>query len=113
VTAAANGRFDLSAASAAAAAESPPVPFLFSYKDVNYTIPPATEWPLSLQAQIAAGDLEGALTGLLGEEPYKRLLTDGMTVGELNILFTKIGEASGVENLPNLPVPAQPGSTPT
>jgi len=113
VTTTANGRFDLSAASAAAAAESPPVPFEFSYKGEDYTIPPATEWPLSLQAQIAAGDLEGALTGLLGQEPYKRLLADGMTVGELNILFTKIGEASGVENLPNLPVPAQPGSTPT
>jgi len=111
--AASNGRFDLSAAAATAAAETPAVPFLFSYKGEDYEIPPATSWPLSAQAQIAAGELEGALTSLLGKEPLERLIAAGMTVGELNILFTAVGEAAGMTDLPNLPAPARPGSTRT
>jgi len=111
--AATNGRFDLSAAAAAAAAQNEAVPFGFTYKGEDYEIPPATSWPLAAQAQIAAGELEAALTGLLGEDAYRRLVAAGMTVGDLNLLFTAVGEAAGVESLPNLPAPAQRGSTPT
>ena len=111
--AATNGRFDLSAAAAAAAAESKAEPFLFTYKGADYEIPPATSWPLSAQAQIAAGELEAALTGLLGEAAYRGLIGAGMTVGELNILFTEVGRAAGMEDLPNLPPRAQPASTQT
>jgi hypothetical protein len=111
--AASNGRFDLDAAALAAAAETAPVPFLFTYKGEDYSVPPATSWPLEAQALVASGDLDRALTSLLGAESYARLLKAGMTVGELNILFTAVGEAAGVESLPNLSAPAAHGSTPT
>jgi hypothetical protein len=111
--AASNGRFDLDAAAAAAVAESEPAPFLFSYKGADYEVPPATSWPLEAQSLIGKGELERALVMLLGQEPYERLVAAGMTVGELNVLFTAVGEAAGMGDLPNLSPPAPAGSTQT
>lgn len=108
-----HGRFDLDAAAAAAAAESSAVPFAFTYHGADYEVPPATAWPLEAQRFIARGELDPALVLLLGKEPYEHLIDAGMTVGELNVLFEAIGEAAGVGSLPNLPQPAQPGSTQT
>lgn len=116
MTAAANGRpkrFDLDGAAAAALAEANPQPFAFTFKGQDFDVPAATTWPLEAQAMIARGDLDQALTLLLGAEPYARLVATGMTVGELTVLFEAIGDAAGVGGLPNLSRPAAAGSTPT
>jgi hypothetical protein len=111
--AASNGRFDLDAAAAAAVAEAEPAPFLFTYKGAEYQVPPATSWPLEAQSLIGKGELEAALVMLLGQDAYAGLVAAGMTIGELNVLFTAVGEAAGMESLPNLSRPATAGSTPT
>jgi hypothetical protein len=111
--AASNGRFDLDAAAAAAVAEGNAAPFLFTYKGTDYQVPPATDWPLEAQSLIGRGELEAALVMLLGREAYDALVAAGMTVGELNVLFTAVGEAAGVGGLPNLSAPAAAASTPT
>jgi len=115
VSGAANGRhpFDLDAATAAAAAESKPVPFLFTYKGENYAIPPATAWPLEAQARIGRGELEAALVMLLTQDAYDRLLAAGMTVGDLTVLFEAVGQTAGVGGLGNSPRPARAGSNPS
>lgn len=106
-------RFDLDAASAAALAESRPEPFLFTYHGADYEVPAAVLWPLEVQAQIARGDLEAALTGLMGADAYRALVAAGITVGELTTLFEAVGEAAGVGGLGNSPQPAPAGSTQT
>ena len=78
-----------------------------------YEVPPAVLWPLEAQAKIAQGELQDALTMLLGAEQYDRLVEAGITVGELGVLFQAVGEAAGVGGLGNLSAPAQRGSTPT
>jgi hypothetical protein len=106
-------RFDLDAASAAALAESKPVPFAFSYKGQDYEVPAAVHWPLEAQALIAAGEIAQALTMLLGGEVYGQLVAAGMTVGELTVLFEAVGEAAGVGGLGNSLPSVQPASSPT
>lgn len=114
--AASNGqpeRFDLDAAAKAAAAESAPVPFAFTFKGEDYEVPHAMSWPLEAQRRISQGDLDGALPMLLGTEQLDRLTAAGITMGELTLLFEAIGQDAGVGGLPNLPQPARPGSTRT
>jgi len=116
VTGAANGQrkgFDLDKAAAAAMAEVKPEPFLFTYKGSSYSVPPAQSWPLEAQSLIGQGELERALVMLLGREAYDQLVSAGITVGELTVLFEAVGEAAGVGGLPNSPQPARAGLTPT
>jgi hypothetical protein len=112
---AANGRarFDLDAAAASALAEAKPVPFAFTFKGQEFEVPAAVLWPLEAQALIAKGELDRALTMLLGAESYDRLIVAGITVGELTVLFEAVGEAAGVGGLGNLSAPAARVSTPT
>lgn len=110
----ANGaRFDLDAASAAALADTRPTPFAFTYHETDYEIPAAVLWPLEVQSLIAKGELETALTMLLGGDVYARLMSAGITVGELSVLFQAVGEAAGVGGLGNLSAPARRDSTRT
>jgi hypothetical protein len=105
-------RFDLDAAIKAAAGEAEAVPFRFSYAGADYEVPPATSWPIAAMAALAAGDLAGALTRLLGDDAYAQLEASGLTLGGLNALFEAIGAASGVGSLPNSSPPPRPVSTP-
>ena len=107
------GKFDLDKASAAALAESKPVPFQFTYKGADYEVPAAVLWPLEAQALIAQGEIAQALTMLLGAENYALLVAAGMTVGELTTLFEAVGEAAGVGGLGNSSPPAPVVSIPT
>jgi hypothetical protein len=104
-------RFDLDAAAKAAAAESHPVPFAFTYKGEDYDVPPAVQWPLEAQRLIGLGELDTALAMLLGQDQYEGLIAAGITVGDLTVLFEAIGKAAGVDGLPNLPQPVPPGLT--
>jgi hypothetical protein len=106
-------RFDLDAAAKAAAAESHPVPFAFTYKGEDYDVPPAVQWPLEAQRLISQGELDTALAMLLGDAQYEGLIAAGITVGDLTVLFEAIGQAAGVDGLPNLPQPARPALTRT
>jgi hypothetical protein len=104
--------FDLEAAAKAAAAEAGEQPFPFAYKGGQYQVPAATLWPVAALAELAAGELAGALGVLLGEKVYHRLVAAGLTVGELNTLFAAVGAGAGFPSLPNSPPPAPPSSTP-
>jgi hypothetical protein len=112
--ASANGQppalFDLEAAALAAEAES--TPFAFVYKGHDYAVPPARVWPLSALRQIALGNLEAALPVLLGPDAFDQLTLDGLTLGELNLLFEQLGKQQGLD-LPNSGPRAQRGSTRT
>jgi hypothetical protein len=102
--AASNGgraRFDLDKAAQAALAEANPVPFAFTWKGKDYDVPAAVTWPLEVQALISKGELDRALTMLLGAEVYERLIASGMTVGDLTVLFEAVAGESGVGSLPN------------
>jgi hypothetical protein len=105
--------FDLVAAAKAAQAEADDRPFPFTYKGKRYQMPPARGWPIEALGQLAAGNLEGALSELLGADTYAKLTKAGLTVGELNVLFAAAGREAGFPSLPNLPAPAAPSSTPT
>lgn len=104
-----HGSFDLDAAAAAAAAEGDAEPFPFTFKGHDYTVPPMRVWPLSALRAVSRGDLDDALGLLLGGETYDAICADGLTVGQLNVLFERIAGTSGL-TLPNSPPPARPGS---
>jgi hypothetical protein len=103
-------RFDLEAAALAAETES--TPFGFTYKGHDYDVPPARVWPLAALRQIALGDLEAALPVLLGPGAFDQLSDDGLTLGELNLLFEQLGKQQGLD-LPNSAAPRRRGSTRT
>jgi hypothetical protein len=115
VSAAANGQqpFDLDVAAEAALTDVQRRPFPFKYKGEPYEMPNAAQWPLEAQDLIGRGELHRAFAMLLGDETYKRLMNAGMNMGELTVLFQKVSEITGLSSLPNLPAPAQPGSTRT
>lgn len=103
--------FDLVAAAEAAATEAGAQPFAFTYKDETYEIPPGREWPVAALSALAAGELESALSALLGPANYLQLTDAGLTIGELNALFAAVGKQAGFPSLPNSSPPARPGST--
>jgi hypothetical protein len=110
--AAGNGRiFDLGAAAASGTGEADPFPF--TYKGKSYAVPPSTAWPLRVQRLLGEGDLAVAISELLGADTARQLEDDGITLGELEILFTEVGRAAGVGGLPNSPPPARRASTRT
>jgi hypothetical protein len=104
--------FDLGAAADAAAAEANARPFAFTYHGQSYEVPPSTAWPISSLRALVAGDLEGALSDLIGAEAFDGMCADGLKLGELNVLFGEIAKQSGM-SLPNLPRPKPRGSTRT
>ena len=107
-----DGLLDLKAAADAAASEAERTPFTFAYKGRKYELPPHGGWSVKALRATAAGDLQGALGELLGEE-FDQLCDAGLTVGELNFLFTSIGQTAGIPSLPNSSRPARRGSTRT
>lgn len=114
-TATANGQavpFDLDAAAEAAAGEAEGATFAFTYKGTRYEVPPTTTWPVSAFRDIANGDLETALSKLLGEDAFGGLADAGLRLGDLNLLFEEIARGSGL-NLPNSRPPARQSSTRT
>jgi hypothetical protein len=111
-TTAAAGIFDLEAAAKAAATEAEGQPFAFAYKGDRYEIPPGRAWPVAALNALAAGELEAALGQLLGAATYAKLSAAGLTVGELNALFTEAGRLAGFPSLPNSPPPAPPSTNP-
>jgi hypothetical protein len=114
--ASANGRpepFDLEAAAQAAAAEAEALPFAFTYRGASYQVPPMTAWPISALRALASGNLDAALGELLGADAYEALADAGLKVGDLNVLFDKIGAEAGMGSLPNSPAQPRPASTRT
>lgn len=105
--------YDLEASARAAAAESEAHPFVFTYKATTYTVPPSSTWPMPALRALAAGDLDGALSTLLGDEAYEGLCAAGLTLGELAHLFEAVSADSGLVSLPNSSAPALPASTRT
>jgi hypothetical protein len=112
----ANGKapFDLDAAAADAAAdEALAVPFAFTWRGKTYTLPPQGAWPMTVVRSLAAGDLNEAMSRLLGAGGYNELCDTGMTLGQLKLVFDAIGQDAGMGGLPNSSPPALAGSTPT
>lgn len=112
----ANGRapFDLDAAAAKAAAdEATGVPFAFTWKGGEYSLPPQPAWPMTVIRKLAAGDLNAGFAELLGGSEYDQLCESGMTLGDLGVLFEAVAEAGGMGSLPNSSPPARAGSTRT
>ena len=105
--------FDLEEAAKAAATEAGDQPFPFTYKGASYEIPPGNSWPVAALAALGAGELEAALSELLGGDTYGQLTAAGLTVGQLNALFTEAGRRAGFPSLPNSPLPAPPSLNPT
>lgn len=103
--------FDLEAAAAANEAEA--VPFAFTFKGETYHVPPMTAWPITALRALAAGNLDGALSELLGEDAYEALSAAGLRVGDLNVLFDKISADAGMTSLPNSSGPPQRASART
>jgi hypothetical protein len=109
----ANGRpFDLEAAATAAAAEGEGRPFAFTYAGKSYEVPPATAWPISALRSLAEGNLDTALSELLGAEPFGHLCDAGLKLGGLNVLFDEIAKSAGLGGLPNSRAPAKPVTRP-
>jgi hypothetical protein len=112
----ANGKlapFDLEVAAAQAEAEGDAQPFAFTWKGETYAVPPMVAWPISALRALSAGNLDGALSELLGAESYDALATAGLRVGDLNVLFDKIAADAGMGSLPNSPPPALRAGTRT
>ena len=105
--------FDLEEAAKAAATEAGDEPFPFTYKGASYEIPPGNSWPVAALAALGAGELESALSELLGGDTYGKLTAAGLTVGQLNTLFTEAGRRAGFPSLPNSPSLAPPSLSPT
>ena len=103
-------RFDLAEA---AAAEVAAVPFAFTYKGKDYELPPMSGWPMTSVRAVATGDLEGALSELIGPDTYEGMCEDGLTLGELGALFRAAGATGGMATLPNSRRPVRRGSTRT
>jgi hypothetical protein len=103
--------FDLDAAVAAAASEADREPFRFTFKGESYEMPNQAEWPLSALRAFAAGELDAALEGIMGEATTNKLTTAGMTLGALNALFDEAGKQAGAGGLPNSAPPPPRGST--
>ena len=107
-----NGVFDLGAAAEAAATEAEGGSFAFTYKGAAYEVPTATAWPMTALRALANGDLDAALSELIGQEAFDGMCTAGLTLGELNLLFERIAKQSGL-NLPNSPPLRRPVSART
>jgi hypothetical protein len=105
------GIFDLEEAAQAATTEAAEETFPFVYKGEHYEVPPGRSWPVSALSALAAGELETALGELLGAETYAQLAKAGLTVGELNALFSAVGVSAGFPSLPNSRPPARPSSS--
>jgi hypothetical protein len=113
---AANGKraaFDLEAAAAAAVAETGSEPFAFTYRGEQYEMPPSNEWPVSVLRTMSQGDLDGAMSALLGEEAYAQLCDAGLKLGELTKLFDQVAQQAGFQALPNSKALAPRASVPT
>jgi hypothetical protein len=108
-----SGAFDLDSAAAAARAEANAEPFAFTWHGEEYTVPPATEWPLTAMTAMSEGNLAAAMGALLGADAYAQIAATGITIGDLNTLFDAIGKAAGMGGLPNSSPSQQPASTRT
>jgi hypothetical protein len=106
-------KWDLETAARAAATEADLVPFAFTYKGADYTVPPQRKWPVKALVSVAAGQLDEALPALLGKDAFAAMCDAGLDVGEMTALFDKLAEAAGMGNLPNSGPPPQRGSTRT
>ena len=105
-----DGVFDLEAA---AAAEATAAPFAFQYKSKGYELPPMSGWSMTTVRAVAQGDLEGALSELIGGETYDGLCEAGLTIGELTALFRASGAVQAGMSLPNSRRPVRRASTRT
>jgi hypothetical protein len=103
--------FDLDAAVEAAASEADREPFRFTWHGEPYEMPNQAEWPLSALRAFAAGELDAALEGIMGEATANRLTAAGMNLGALNALFDEAGRRAGTGGLPNSGPPQPRGST--
>ncbi len=96
-----SGPFDLDAARAARA-EATGERFAFTSHGESYTMPGPKDWPVQVTAALSKGDLEGALTQLLGPEDTGRFLGGGpVTMGDLEALFGAVAKWAGVGDLGN------------
>ncbi len=105
-------KWDLETAARAAATEADRIPFAFTYKGGDYTVPSQKQWPVKALVAVAAGQLDEALPELLGKDAFARMCDAGLTVGEMTALFDKLAEAAGMD-LPNSGPPQPRVSTRT
>jgi hypothetical protein len=103
--------FDLDAASEAAASEAEREPMTFRFHGAEYEIPNQAEWPMVVVRAFAAGELDSALEGLIGEAALNKLTNEGLTLGELTLLFEEAGKRAGMGGLPNSRPQPPRGST--
>lgn len=103
--------FNLDAAAEAAASEADREPFRFTFKGEQYEMPNQAQWPLSALRAFAAGELDAALEGIMGEAAVNRLTSAGMTLGELNALFDEAGRQAGMGDGQNFGPQQRRGST--
>lgn len=94
---------DLDALEAEALATAPAgVPF--SYRGVEFTVPPAKCWPLSVQRRLAHGDVD-ALDEVLSGTTFEGLANAGLTQAGFEALLDRLQKMAGGPPLPRSSAP--------
>jgi hypothetical protein len=53
-------------------------------------------WKMSAIRAVGLGDFDTALPEIIGYDTYERMLADGLTLGEMQTLFERCSEESGM-----------------
>jgi hypothetical protein len=72
-------------------------PIVFTFRDIEFTIPPAPTWPLEAMEAREQGRLMAFLFNLFGAEQYKRLKEACKTFADLNEFLAEMLSAMGVD----------------
>lgn len=86
--------FDLDAARAKRR-EKAGDPFTFTVGGETFSLPPQTEWPITVGDALAEGKVTEAFALLVDPIP------PGLTIGDLNDIMGAASQFFGVESLPN------------
>ena len=87
--------WSLDDAIAAAVAEATETPFVFERKGKTYTLPPIKDLPFGVQGMLAAGDIEGILVEMLGQDDFDELTGD-ITIRGAEVLFNEWARLNGI-----------------
>lgn len=94
--------FDLTAARAAQRESTDDkTPFVFSWDGVEYTVLPSRDWPVEAVSLLSVGAIDRGLRLILGDEVWAQL--DGLTVGDVELLFNALSEHEGLAAGNSLP----------
>lgn len=84
------------AAKAEATDETVTVTVTFTFDEVEYTIPPATEWDVDTLEAIEAGMVTTACRAILGDDGWAAFKATKPKAKHLGELFEAIGAAAGI-----------------